>query len=70
MTSGCNICPTNQNLIYLTGFRQSAAIQNFMKIHRVGAEVLPAGRKDGQTPDDANFYPLFETFFIGAPKKI
>ena len=32
-----------------------------MKIHRVGSEVLLAGRKDGQTPDDANMYSLFET---------
>jgi hypothetical protein len=34
-----------------------------MKTHRVGTEVLPAGRNDGQTPDDANTYSLFETVF-------
>jgi len=41
-----------------------------MKIHRVGAEVLPAGRKDGQTADDANTYSLFETFLFTRLKTV
>jgi hypothetical protein len=42
-----------------------------MTIHRVGGEVLPAGRKDGQTPDDANIYMSFSKLLcISAPKTI